>query len=192
MKNPQAVSGFKIRFRSISTSPRLTFQPAPSCLPKLEPISPPIKNSSSAASSMQRAKNFILRGPRPSYTQWFTPPPWKTLAPLVDVRPGGANCVTMQSPDGQEFPNRGIYLEIVPDERLVWTDAFTVAWEPSEKPFTFITCILTFEDAGNGKTLYTARVRHWTVADREAHEKISFNEGWGIVTNQFEAMAQKL
>jgi uncharacterized protein YndB with AHSA1/START domain len=34
-----------------------------------------------------------------------------------------------------------------------------------------MTAILTFEDVG-GKTKYTARVRHWTVADREAHEKM--------------------
>jgi uncharacterized protein YndB with AHSA1/START domain len=57
-------------------------------------------------------------------TQWFTPPPWKTVAAVMDVGPGGASCVTMQSPEGQEFPNRGLYLEVVPNERLVFTDAF--------------------------------------------------------------------
>lgn len=123
-------------------------------------------------------------------TQWFTPPPWKTVRAVVDLRPGGANCITMQSPEGQEFPNRGIYLEVVPNERLVWTDAYVEAWTPSEKPF--ITCLLTFENAGNGQTNYTARVRHWSVADREAHEKMGFKEGWNIATNQLEALAQKL
>jgi len=123
-------------------------------------------------------------------TQWFTPPPWKTIRAELDVRPGGSNCITMQSPEGQEFPNPGVYLEVVPNERLVVTDAYTSAWEPSEKPFCTIT--ITFEDAGPGKTKYTARVRHWTVTDREAHEKMGFHEGWGIATNQLEAIAQKL
>ena len=123
-------------------------------------------------------------------TQWFTPPPYKTVKAVMDVRPGGASCITMRSPEGQEFPNPGVYLEVVPNERLVATDAYTAAWEPSEKPF--MTLILTFEDAGNGKTKYTARVRHWTVADREAHEKMGFHEGWGIATNQLEALAQKI
>lgn len=123
-------------------------------------------------------------------TQWFTPPPWKTVRAEMDVRAGGASCITMQSPEGREFPNRGIYLEAVPNEKLVFTDAFTSAWEPSEKPF--MTGILTFEDAGNGRTNYTARVRHWSVADREAHEKMGFYEGWGISTNQLEALAQKI
>ena len=52
--------------------------------------------------------------------------------------------------------------------------------------------ILTFEEAGNGRTNYTARVRHWTVADCEAHEKMGCRESWGIATNQLEAFAQKI
>lgn len=96
----------------------------------------------------------------------------------------------MRGPDGTEYPNRGIYLEVVPNERLVFTDAYVSAWTPSEKPF--MTVILTFEDAGDGKTRYTARVRHWTVADREAHEKMGFHQGWGIATSQLEATAQSL
>ena len=123
-------------------------------------------------------------------TQWFTPPPWKTIRAELDVRAGGSNCITMLSPDGQEFPNRGIYLEVVPNAKLVFTDAFTSAWEPSEKPF--MTGILTFEDAGDGRTRYTARVRHWTAADREAHEKMGFHAGWGIATDQLEALAQRI
>lgn len=122
--------------------------------------------------------------------QWFTPPPFKTTKAVTDVRAGGASCVTMQSPDGKEFPNRGVYLEVVPNEKIVFTDAFTSAWEPSAKPF--FTGILTFEDLGNGKTKYTARVRHWTVEDCQAHEKMGFHQGWGIATTQLEALAQKI
>jgi hypothetical protein len=89
----------------------------------------------------------------------------------LDVRPGGANLVVMRGPDGHGFPNRGVYLEIVENERLVFTDAYTKAWEPSEKPF--MTVILTFENE-DSKTKYTARVCHWTAADRETHENMGF------------------
>jgi uncharacterized protein YndB with AHSA1/START domain len=122
-------------------------------------------------------------------TQWFTPPPWITVSAEVDLRPGGASVVVMRGPDGTEVPNRGVYLEVVPNEKLVFTDAYTEAWVPSAKPF--MTGILTFEDVG-GKTLYTARVRHWTAEDREAHEKMGFHEGWGIATDQMAALAATL
>lgn len=113
--------------------------------------------------------------------KWFAPRPWGTSRAELDVRPGGSNLIVMRSPEGQEFPNRGIYLEVVDNERLVVTDAYTDAWTPSEKPF--MTLVLTFEDEG-GKTRYTARVLHWSAADREAHEKMGFHSGWGQCTDQ--------
>jgi len=121
--------------------------------------------------------------------QWFAPLPYTTPAAQMDVRPGGSSRIVMRAPDGTEMPNRGVYLEVVPNERLVFTDAYTKAWEPSEKPF--MTVILTFEDEG-GKTKYTARVRHWTVADRDAHEKMGFHQGWGIATDQMATLARTL
>jgi uncharacterized protein YndB with AHSA1/START domain len=121
--------------------------------------------------------------------QWFAPLPWTTPHAEVDVRSGGSNLIVMRSPEGAEFPNRGVYLEVVPNERLVFTDAFTKAWEPSQKPF--FTCILTFEDEG-GKTRYTARALHWTVADRETHEKMGFHEGWGLCTDQLAALVKRI
>jgi uncharacterized protein YndB with AHSA1/START domain len=117
--------------------------------------------------------------------QWFAPKPYTTPVVEIDVRPGGSGLFVMRGPDGKDMPNRGVYLEVVPNERLVSTDAFVKAWEPSEKPF--MTMILTFEDEG-GKTRYTARVRHWTVADKEAHEKMGFHQGWGLCTDQLEAL----
>lgn len=113
--------------------------------------------------------------------KWFTPKPWETVRAETDVRPGGSSLIVMRGPDGTEFPNRGVYLEVVPNEKLVFTDAFTEAWKPSDKPF--MTGVLTFEDVG-GKTRYTAHVLHWTVADREAHEKMGFQDGWGKATEQ--------
>jgi uncharacterized protein YndB with AHSA1/START domain len=106
--------------------------------------------------------------------RWFAPLPWTTPHAELDVPPGGANLVVMRGPDGKDFPNRGVYLEVVRNERLVLTDAYTQAWIPSEKPF--MTVILTFEDEG-GKTRYTARVRH---------------QGWGQCADQLAARVATL
>ncbi len=106
------------------------------------------------------------------------------------MRPGGANFILMRGPNGEEFPNRGVYLEIVPNEKLVFTDAFVRAWEPSDKPFMVAT--ITFEDLGGGRTRYTAVARHWTKEAREEHEKMGFHEGWGKATDQLAAFAATL
>src|SRR3954469_23326336 len=89
-------------------------------------------------------------------TQWFAPKPYSTPKAELDVRVGGSNLIVMADPQGNQMPNRGVYLEVVPNEKLVITDAYTTAWEPSEKPF--MTVIVTFEKEGSG-TRYTARVR---------------------------------
>jgi uncharacterized protein YndB with AHSA1/START domain len=121
--------------------------------------------------------------------QWFAPLPYTTPMAELDVRPGGSNLIVMRDPDGNDLPNQGVYLEVVENELLVLTDAYTHAWVPSAKPF--MTVILTFDDE-DGKTRYTARVRHWTVADREAHEKMGFYEGWGQCTDQLTAVVARI
>ena len=62
--------------------------------------------------------------------QWFTPPPWKTIHAETDVRVGGASYIVIKGPDGTEMPNRGIYLEVVKNEKIVFTDAYESAWVP--------------------------------------------------------------
>lgn len=121
--------------------------------------------------------------------QWFAPLPFTTPLVETDVRPGGASLVVMQDPEGREYPNRGVYLEVVENEKLVFTDAYTSAWQPSEKPF--MTAILTFKNVG-GKTRYTARVMHWTEEDRITHEQMGFHDGWGQCADQLAALVAKL
>lgn len=121
--------------------------------------------------------------------QWFAPLPFTTPLVETDVRPGGSSLVVMQDPEGMEYPNRGVYLEVVENEKLVFTDAYTSAWQPSEKPF--MTAILTFENV-DGKTRYTARVMHWSEEDRVAHEQMGFHEGWGQCADQLAALVVKL
>ena len=121
--------------------------------------------------------------------KWFAPKPWSTPRATLDVRPGGTCDVVMADENGTEYPSPGQYLEVVPNRKLVFTDAYTGDWVPSEKPF--FTAVLTFEPE-NGKTRYTAVARHWTAEDREAHEKMGFHEGWGLCATQLEEVAKGL
>ena len=121
--------------------------------------------------------------------QWFAPEPYKVVEARMDVRAGGSSLIVMRGPDGPDMPMPGVYLDVVPNERLVFTDAYVSAWEPSAKPF--MTGIISFGEEG-GKTRYHARVLHWTQDDREAHEKMGFHEGWGICADQLAALAARI
>ncbi|HKO88700.1 MAG TPA: SRPBCC family protein [Burkholderiales bacterium] len=121
--------------------------------------------------------------------QWFVPKPWTIAQVETDVRPGGSSFVVMRSPEGQEFPNRGVYLEVVKDRKLVFTDAYNYAWVPSQKPF--FTAIVTFDPEGD-QTRYTARALHWNAEDRETHEKMGFHEGWGKCADQLAELAKRI
>jgi len=122
--------------------------------------------------------------------EWFCPKPWSVSHAELDLRAGGSNFIVMNGPNGEVVENRGVYLEIVPNEKIVFTDAFTSAWVPSEKPF--MTGIVLLEDMGGGRTKYTATARHWNDEDRQAHEAMGFHEGWGAATDQLTALVAKI
>jgi uncharacterized protein YndB with AHSA1/START domain len=57
--------------------------------------------------------------------QWFGPRGISTPLDKIrmDLRPGGeASLVMVDDATGAEYPNTGMYVEVVPPERLVWKD----------------------------------------------------------------------
>src|SRR5258708_6634767 len=110
-------------------------------------------------------------------TQWWGPHGMTTPFCEMELRPGGSFRTIMRAPDGTEYSTRGIFLEVVPNERSVFTDAFGPGWAPT--PAAFFTAIPPFEARPGGKTKYTARALHWTAENRERHEKMGFYQGWG-------------
>ena len=122
--------------------------------------------------------------------QWFCLKPWYVSDAKLDVRSGGTSVITMRGPDGEEVVNPGIYLEVIPNEKIVFTDAYTSAWVPSPKPF--MTGIILFEDLGNGRTRYTAKAVHWTAEDKQAHEHMGFHAGWGMAADQLAEVLKTL
>lgn len=122
--------------------------------------------------------------------QWFCPKPWYVTDAVLDLRPGGEFSSTMHGPDGEEFPNIGVFLDVVEGSKLVFTDAFAPGWLPNGRPF--MAAQVTFDDAGEGKTRYLARARHWTDEAMKEHQAMGFHEGWGKAADQLEALAQSL
>jgi uncharacterized protein YndB with AHSA1/START domain len=121
--------------------------------------------------------------------RWFTPKPWQTVDCEIDLRPGGMFRTVMRSPEGQDYPNIGCYLEVIPNKRLVWTDALLPGYRPSAEPF--MTGIITLEPTGAG-TRYVATAVHRDVESRKKHEEMGFFEGWGTALDQLVAHVKSL
>ena len=119
----------------------------------------------------------------PEYVvKWFTPAPWQTVDCKIDLRPGGLFYTVMRSPEGEDYPNIGCFLEVVENEKLVWTDALQEGYRPADK-VGFMTAFLLLEPHGSG-TKYTAIAIHPTEAGRKQHEEMGFHDGWGTALDQ--------
>jgi uncharacterized protein YndB with AHSA1/START domain len=127
-------------------------------------------------------------------TTWFTPTPWKTTHCEIDLRPGGVFSTVMQSPEGEQFPQAGCYLEVVAKERLVWTSMLGPGYRPAKKqgpvdlPFT---AKIELESKGKG-TKYTATVFHGSEEDCARHDQMGFRDGWGKALEQLVAVVRKM
>ena len=121
--------------------------------------------------------------------EWFCPRPWQVEIEERDMRTGGRSAMTMRGPAGEEVPMEGVFLEVIPGQRIVSTDAFKAGWVPQPNPF--MVRIDEFADEG-GKTRYTATARHWTAEAREQHATMGFEAGWEASADQLEEVAKRL
>jgi uncharacterized protein YndB with AHSA1/START domain len=120
---------------------------------------------------------------------FFVPRPHQVTACDIDLRVGGRFDTTFLV-DGAEMENRGVFLEVVDGEKLVFTDTYTEGWKPAPDPF--MTAILLLADAEGGGTTYTAIARHRSPEARKTHEDMGFYSGWGTVVDQLEEYAATL
>ena len=110
--------------------------------------------------------------------QWSCPHGFRITECDGDVRPGGAWRSCMVSPEGTEHRNGGVYKEVAPPERLV----FTFAWkDETGKPGHETLCTVTLKEEG-GKTRMTFRQEVFeSVSSRDGHA-----DGW---SQSFERLA---
>jgi uncharacterized protein YndB with AHSA1/START domain len=122
--------------------------------------------------------------------EWWCPRPWTTEVLAFELRAGGAFHTLMRGPDGGRSDNPGCFLDVVPQERLVFTSMLTAGWRPAT-PWLAMTAVVTMADEGEG-TRYVATVMHPDRETRDRHAEMGFHEGWGTCITQLEAFAQQL
>ena len=127
--------------------------------------------------------------------KWFCPKPWKTVECEIDLIPGGKFRTVMRGPEGQQFPNSGCFLEIIPNHKLVWTAALLPGYRPQPKPENGIgllfSAFIIIEPHSVGSK-YTAIVIHQNEESCNQHRAMGFHEGWGVALDQLVEVAQNL
>ena len=125
--------------------------------------------------------------------EWYMPKAWGRVSRTeLDARPGGVFRIDIVVGDGQEVPNLGCVLEVVPMARLVWTSMLFPGYRPAVFDDIPITAIMTMESVGTG-TRYVLTALHRDEADLEKNKTSGFYEGTQIAVDQFVAhvMAMK-
>ena len=123
--------------------------------------------------------------------KWWCPKPWTAEVAEFDLKPGGAFRTIMRGPQGEEFDSPGAFLDVVPQERIVFTSALSKGWRPVTESGLPMTAIITMADKDGG-TDYEARVLHADSKGRVSHEEMGFHEGWGTCISQLDDVAQAL
>jgi len=118
--------------------------------------------------------------------EWWAPKPFTTRIIEQDLRPGGRTALVMIGPDGETPPMEGVFLEVIPHQSIVFTNAFTAGWIPNEP---FMVAFFTFTPEGAG-TRYRAGARHWDEDKMKRHEAMGFTSGWTAVAGQLAELAE--
>jgi uncharacterized protein YndB with AHSA1/START domain len=119
--------------------------------------------------------------------EWYMPKAWGRVSRAeMDVRPGGIFSIDIAVIDGPDSPNLGCFLDVVPNQRLVWTSMLFPGYRPAVFDDIPITAIVMLETVGSG-TRYVFTALHRNEADLETNRSSGFYQGTEIAIDQLMA-----
>jgi len=117
--------------------------------------------------------------------EWYMPKAWGRVSKCeMDLRPGGIFSIDIAVADGQEVPNVGCFLDVIPMARLAWTSMLFPDYRPAVFDDIPITAIVSMETVGTG-TRYVFTALHRNEADCEKNKASGFYQGTEIAVDQF-------
>jgi uncharacterized protein YndB with AHSA1/START domain len=134
----------------------------------------------------------------PKYmAQWWGPNAFANPVCEMDVRAGGRYRIVMRSPDGVEYPIKGVYREIVEPERLVytqdlaevpddWKNLLNEKLQMAGRKLSLESLMTVNFEEYDGKTKLTIR------QVRDAMLKMQMAEGWAESLERLEELLQTI
>ena len=114
-------------------------------------------------------------------SRWFGPEDAEILRAETDVRVGGRFRIVFRGPDGEEHDVGGIYREVVPHQKLV----FTWAWRSTPERESLVTVALKRD--GDGTLLTLLHEQFFDEAARDRHGR-----GWNETLDKLESYVREL
>ena len=112
----------------------------------------------------------------------YGPEDWRLMDCEIDLKVGGAIRWVWRHQDGESMGLRGVYREIIPPDKLVFTEIFDDNWTGGE---TFVT--ITFVESG-GKTTVTQSILYVSKAARDGALKSGMEEGMAVGYDRLEKL----
>lgn len=116
--------------------------------------------------------------------KWWAPKHFTNPVCEADVRIGGALKIVMRGPDGSEHPMKGVFTEVVTNEKLVFTN---IAVDAAGNHLLEGTTTVTFEEHA-GKTKMTLRTRAVGKVPQAAFMLGGMEQGWTESIDKLEAL----
>jgi len=120
---------------------------------------------------------------------WWAPHIFTNPVCILDVRPGGTYRIVMRSPEGIDYPLKGVYQEVLKPEHLVmtmdcsehpadWHDVVKPDRNPDEtNPAGEMLLTISFMEK-DGQTTLIIRTRFQSTSIRKAFTRMGMNDGW--------------
>jgi uncharacterized protein YndB with AHSA1/START domain len=119
--------------------------------------------------------------------QWWGPKGFTNPVCELDLKPGGAFRIVMRAPDGGEYPMQGVFREIVPPSRLVFTN---IAVDKDGKPIIEGLTTVTFAEEG-ARTKLTLQTCGVAVVDYAAAYLNGMEAGWTQSLEKLDALVRR-
>ena len=117
--------------------------------------------------------------------QWFGPRGFTSSVPELDVRVGGALRIVMHGPDGNDYPMKGVFREVIAPERLVFTN---IAIDTQGNHLLEGETAVTFAEK-DGKTTLTLKTHAVGLVPIATTMLAGMEAGWTQSIDKLEEMA---